>query len=364
MAAKPTISDVAARAGVSKGAVSFALNGRTGVSAETRARILRAAGELGFVPNATARALSTRRAGSLGLVFARRPEMLRSDPFFPPFIAGIESAISVAGHLLVLRFVGDADAEIDAYRELAKTGRVDGVFVTDLRIDDPRPALLENLGLPAVTLNRPDVPSAAPAVCVDDAGAIRDAVAHLIRLGHRRIAQVAGPGRYLHATSRRRVCAEALIAAGLREGPVMEADFSAAGGAAATRDLLDAPDRPTAILYASDLMAIAGLSVAQHRGLRIPEDLSVVGFDDDELSEHLAVPVSTVRTDAFGWGQAAANALLARVNGEKVNDIHMPAAKFVVRASTGPVPQHSRPTSTRRITAARAVPSPKKKESS
>ena len=117
MAVKPTISDVAARAGVSKGAVSFALNGRSGVSPETRARILQAAQELGFVPNANARALSTRRSGSLGLVFARRPEMFRSDPFFVPFIAGIESAISPTGHLLVLRFVGD-----DGYRGRGLSG--------------------------------------------------------------------------------------------------------------------------------------------------------------------------------------------------------------------------------------------------
>lgn len=364
MPAKPTISDVAARAGVSKGAVSFALNGRAGVSPETRARILQAAGELGFVPNAAARALSTRRSGSLGLVFARRPEMLRSDPFFPQFIAGIESAVASTGYLLALRFVGDADAEIEAYRELARTGRVDGVFVTDLRIDDPRPALLEGLGLPAVTLNRPDLPSAAPAVCVDDAGAVRDAVEHLISLGHRRIGQVCGPGRYLHAANRRRVCAQVLLEAGLTEGPVVEADFSAAGGAAATRELLDATERPTAILYASDLMAVVGLSVAQHRGLRIPDDLSVVGFDDGDLSEHLAVPLSTVRTDAFGWGRAAAAALMARVDGDQVDDIHQPAAKFVVRASTGPAPQRSRRTSTRRKTALRAVPSPPEKESS
>ena len=363
MATKPTISDVAARAGVSKGAVSFALNGRPGLSQQTRERILHAADELGFVPNSTARALAGRRAGSLGLIFARRPEMLRSDPFFPPFIAGVESTVSPIGQLLALRFVADADAEVAAYRDLAKTRRVDGVFVTDLRTSDPRPALLESLGLPAVTLNRPDVPSAAPAVCVDDAGAVRDAVEHLLQLGHRRIGQVCGPGMYLHTANRRRVCAEVLGAAGLPEGPVVEADFSAAGGASATRELLDAPEPPTAILYASDLMAVAGLSVAHYLGLRIPDDLSVIGFDDHALSEHLAVPVATVQTDAFGWGQAAAGALLARVNGEQVSDIHLPAAEFVVRASTGPAPQGSRRTSTRRRTAVPANPSRPEKES-
>lgn len=192
--------------------------------------------------------------------------------------------------------------ESEAYRELARTGRVDGVFVTDLRVDDPRPALLEELGLPSVTLNRPGVPSDAPAVCVDDGAAVRDAVEHLVRLGHRRIGQVAGPGRYLHAADRRRVCAEVLAESGLPEGPVLETDFSAAGSAAATAQMLDTAGRPTAILYASDLMAVAGMSVAQHRGLRIPEDLSVVGFDDGEPAEHLPSPLATVRTDAYRSG--------------------------------------------------------------
>lgn len=342
MGIKPTISDVAARAGVSKGAVSFALNGRDGVSAQTRARILRAAADLGFTPNAMARALSTRRSGNLGLVMARPHETLRSDPFFPAFIAGIESMLAPSGHLLSVRLVGDEAAEAEAYRDLARTGRVDGVFVTDLLAGDQRPALLEDLGLAAVTLNRPEVPGAAPAVCVDDGPAVQDAVQELINRGHRRIGHVGGPARYLHASHRRGVWADALRDACLPEGPYEEADFSAAGGAEATRTMLDSADRPTAILYASDLMAIAGLAVAALRGLRIPEDLSVVGFDDDQISAHLPVPLSSVRTDAYGWGQAAAAALQARVTGEEVGDIDLPVAQFILRSSIGPAPRSAR----------------------
>jgi LacI family repressor for deo operon, udp, cdd, tsx, nupC, and nupG len=338
MAQKPTISDVATRAGVSKGAVSFALNGRAGVSPETRDRILRIAQELGFAPNAAARALSVRRSGSLGLIIARRFESLRSDPFFPPFVAGIESAIAPSGHLLVVRLVGDEDTELKAYGELARAGRVDGVFVTDLRVDDPRPALLAKLGLPAVTLNRPAAAGAGPAVCVDDAPAVRAAVEHLLRLGHRRIGHVAGPGRYQHAADRRRVWADVLGESGLSTDLMVEADFSAEGGAAATRHLLDLPEPPTAILYASDLMAVAGLTAALQRGLHVPQDLSVVGFDDGELSQHLPTPLSTIRTDAFGWGEAAAAALQAHITGDDINDINLPAAQFIPRGSSGPAP--------------------------
>jgi LacI family repressor for deo operon, udp, cdd, tsx, nupC, and nupG len=332
---KPTISDVAARAGVSKGLVSFALNNRPGVAADTKARILLAVDELGFRPSRTARALSSSKTASLGLVLARQPEMLRADPFFPPFIAGVEQVIAPADMALIVRFVPDAAAERLAYAELAH-GRADGVIVTDIRRGDPRPALLAKLGLPAVTLNRPSADSPIPAVCLDDTQGVRAAVEHLIALGHRRIAHVGGPAEYLHTESRRRQWAEALLAADLPAGVYIEADFTAAGGAKATAQLLDAEQPPTAILYASDLMAVAGMAEAYRRGLRIPEDLSVVGFDDAELSAHLHPPLTTVRTDAFGWGRAAATALISHLAGEHVEDVHLPAAVFVLRESTAP----------------------------
>jgi DNA-binding LacI/PurR family transcriptional regulator len=167
---------------------------------------------------------------------------------------------------------------------------------------------------------------------------------HLIRLGHRRIGHVGGPARYLHAVYRRTVWAEVLRDACLPQGPYEEADFSAAGGAEDTRMMLDAADRPTAILYGSDLMAIAGLAAGQQRGLRIPGDLSVVGFDDGEISAHLPVPLSTVRTDAYGWGRAAVAALRAYVGGEEVGDIALPAAQFILRDSIGPAPRAPRRT--------------------
>jgi LacI family repressor for deo operon, udp, cdd, tsx, nupC, and nupG len=346
MAPKPTISDVAARAGVSKGAVSFALNGKPGVSNGTRSRILEAAGDLGFSPSHTARSLASSRTGALAMVLARQPDLLRSDPFFPPFVAGVESVIAPAGQALLLRFVPDARAERAAYTELAH-GRADGVLISDLRTRDPRPALLAELGLPAVTLNRPTGRSPFPAVCLDDTRGVRDAVDHLVRLGHSRIAHVAGPARYLHAASRRREWTSVLSDAGLQPGQLVETDFTAAGGAAATRTLLDRPDRPTAILYANDLMAVAGMAVAHRRGLRIPADLSVIGFDDAELSAHLHPPLATVRTDAYDWGRAAATALLELLAGNEAPDVHLSPAEFIARESTARPPRAARTAVTR-----------------
>jgi LacI family transcriptional regulator, repressor for deo operon, udp, cdd, tsx, nupC, and nupG len=335
MATKPTISDVAARAGVSKGAASFALNGKAGVSAKTRDRVLQVADELGFTPSATARALAGKRSDTLGLILARDPGMLGSDPFFPPFIAGVETALAPESRALTLRFV-EAAEETAAYTDAARSHRMDGVILADLRVDDQRPALLADLALPYVSLNRPAVPSIGPAVCLDDRPGIRAAAEHLIELGHVDIAHVAGPADYLHANNRRAEWAATLREAGLPLGRVVESDFTAKGGATATEALLTGHPRPTAILYANDLMAIAGIATAQRHGIHVPDDLSIVGYDDIELGAHLNPPLSSVRTDAYAWGHAAAEALMALLAGGRPSDSYLPAATFVVRASTAP----------------------------
>ena len=208
-------------------------------------------------------------------------------------------------------------------------------------------ALLDDLGLPAVTLNRAAAGTTATAVCVDDGPAVREAVHHLVGLGHRNIGHIGGPSTYLHATHRRQVWARALHDAGLPAGPVVEADFSAGGGAAATVEMLGADSPPTAILYANDLMAVAGVAAARQRGVLVPDHLSVVGFDDSQLSAYLTAPLTTVHTDVYGWGKAAATALLTRTEGQPVADIYLPAAQFVTRASTGPVPGRPRKQSAR-----------------
>ncbi|MFF5173223.1 LacI family DNA-binding transcriptional regulator [Micromonospora sp. NPDC000089] len=335
--ARPTIRDVARAAGVSKGLVSFALNGRPGVADETRERILTAARALGWEPSHRARALSASRAFAVGLVIARPPELLGADPFYPAFIAGVERTLTDRGLALVLQVVPES-AEETSYRRLAADGRVDGVFLLDLRVADPRLALLEGLGLPAVTIARPDTPTRWPALLIDDRPGIAAAVAHLAALGHRRIAHVAGPDHYLHGRSRRQAWERALTDAGLPADRCVESDFSAAGGAQATRALLEAAERPTAIVYANDLMAIAGLAVARERGLDVPAQLSVTGFDDAELAGYVSPPLTTVRTDPFEWGRAAALALLRLIDGEPVADVPTPPAPLVVRASTAPPP--------------------------
>ncbi len=336
---RPTINDVARASGVSKGAVSFAFNNRTGLAPETRARILAVARDMGWTPSSRARALSVSRALAVGLVMARPPETLRADPFFPSFIAGVESELSRHGYALLLQVVPEHEGEQQSYRRLSDEGRVDGVFVTDLHVDDQRPALLAELGLPAVIVG-PALPEAFwPSVGVDDGPGIVAAVEHLLAQGHTRIAHVSGPSRMVHGRSRRVAWAAALQAANLPEGPCVEADFSAEGGSAATRKLLDLADPPTAIVYANDLMAIAGLAVAAGRGIDVPGDLSVTGYEDTELAAHLQPPLTTVCSDVIGWGRAAAVRLLELIDQRPATDVQLPLPRLVVRGSSGPVPQ-------------------------
>lgn len=339
MSRRPTIGDVAKLAGVSRATVSFVLNNRPGVAADTQQRVRSAAEELGWTPSSSARALSTGRVRAVGLVLAREPELLGTDPFFPAFMAGIETVISETGDGLMLQ-MSRFENEVDTYRRLAADRRVDGVFLTDLRSDDPRPALVAELGLPAVAVGAPDSGTGLPSVNLDDRPAVREAVRHLVELGHRDIAYVAGPDEFVHARRRRQAWSDALAEAGLPEGTLLPGGFTAEGGAHATRMLLERPTPPTAIVYGNDLSATAGMAVAQDAGLRLPEDLSVVGFDDVPLASYTNPPLTTCRANPVSWGRASAQALVELIETGGTADMELEPAAFVVRGSTGPAPGH------------------------
>jgi DNA-binding LacI/PurR family transcriptional regulator len=337
MSRRPTIGDVASLAGVSRATVSFVLNNRPGVAADTQRRVRAAAEELGWTPSSSARALSTGRARAVGLVLAREPELLGTDPFFPAFMAGIETVISETGDGLMLQMSRPED-EVDTYRRLAADRRVDGVFLTDLRHDDIRPALVAELGLPAVAVGTPDSGTGLPSVGLDDRPAVREAVRHLIELGHRDIAYVAGPEEFVHARRRSQAWRDALADAGLPKGTLLPGGFTAEGGAVATRRLLRQPSPPTAIVYGNDLSATAGMAVAQDAGLRLPEDLSVVGFDDVPLASYTNPSLTTCRSNPVSWGRASAQALVELIETGSTSDQELEPATLVVRGSTGPAP--------------------------
>ncbi|MBA2725003.1 MAG: LacI family DNA-binding transcriptional regulator [Actinobacteria bacterium] len=336
---RPTIADVARLAGVSKGSVSHVFNDRSDIGVSTRLRILAAAEELGWRPNAAAIALSRARAMSIGLIMSRSPELLSSDPFFPELLAGIEQVLAPKGYALLLHMVSDEGPnERQAYKRLAEAGRVDGVLLTDSRVDDPRYLLVTELNLPAIIIGRVDGKTSIP--WVDDPQqdeVVAESVTHLISLGHRRIAYVSGPDRYVHGHRRREAFESALRSHSLRSEATISADFTAAGGAKATSEILESAS-PTAIIYANDVMAVAGMGVAQERGLNIPADLSIIGFDDEPLARWTRPALTTVRYHIQAQGAIAATALLRLLDGETFEYLATPRNELIIRESTAAAP--------------------------
>lgn len=334
----PTIADVARLAGVSTGAVSYAMNGRPGVSDRTRERIRRAAAELGWEPSSNARALMRQRVQAVGLVLAAT-HLLDGNDFFAPFVTGVEQALSAREYALLLRAVGSGqDAEVRAYQRMWQQHQVDGVLVADVREPDPRLRFLAETGMPAVVVDRLDPAAGFLTLDSNHAAGVARAVRHLVGLGHRRIAFVGGPAVLRHVADRRTAWQETLAGAGLPPGPAVHDDATELGGARATRAVLAATPRPTAVVYASDLMAIAGLGALRDAGLRVPADVSVVGFDDVRLAAHLTPPLTTVRVDYVRLGRDCAELLLATLLDTPRPSPEPISAELVVRGSTAPPP--------------------------
>ncbi|MGA5266510.1 LacI family DNA-binding transcriptional regulator [Streptomyces lydicamycinicus] len=352
-ARRPTIKDIARRAGVSESAVSFALNDRPGVSQETRARVRRVAEELGWQANSAARALSGERAGALGLVLARPAQTLGVESFFLQLVSGIQEVLSARQIALLFQVVEDLGTECALYRRWWAERRVDGVLVVDPRTEDPRPELLAALGLPAVVVGGPATPgpdpsepaagpAAAPArpllstVWADDAKAMARVLDHLYGLGHRRIVHIAGLPGLAHTARRIRSLRTEADRRGLdhRQVHSVTTDYSDAEGAEATRRLLDAERPPTAIVYDNDVMAVAGASVAAERGIPVPGALSIVAWDDSALCRVTHPRLTALVRDTPGFGRLAAQELLAVLDGGPLRTVQGELPHLEAREST------------------------------
>ncbi|MEU4214957.1 LacI family DNA-binding transcriptional regulator [Actinoplanes sp. NPDC026623] len=334
---RPTIADIAREAGVSKGAVSYALNGRPGVSEATRERILAIADRRGFRASAAARALAGAPAKVVGLALQRPPSTLGVEPFFMELISGVEAELSTRSYALLLRMVpdGDAAAEIDVYRQWWVEGRVDGVLLCDVRADDPRVPAVEEIGLPTVIVG-PPAGGGSASVWSDDAVSVAEALEHLAGLGHRRVARVAGIAGLAHTAARTRAFAEACPRLPVTSANTIWTDYTGEAGARATRDLLGGHPRPTAIVYDNDIMAIAGLATARELGLRVPAELSIVAWDDSPVCGLVHPPLTALTRDIAAYGAHAARLLLAVIGGEQVGSRLDEPARLVARGSTAP----------------------------
>jgi len=336
MANRVTIVDVAERAGVAISSVSSALNNRPGVSESTRKRILETAAELKFVPSLRGKSLSAKRAFAVGFVVHRDPTVLESDPFFASFIGGLESVLDSRGYALVLQMRSDAGNAVERYRKLSADRRVDGVFLSEIEIDDPRIELLQELQLPAVAINPDRGPFPFPAVRQDHREGIAHLVRHLTDAGHERIAYVSGPLNFIHSRQRLEAWRESVLDRGLRPGPTFEGDFTFDGGLRAADTLLSHKVRPTAVMFGNDLMAVGFMTRAAALGFDIPADVSVAGYDGIQLGEYIRPSLTTLRTSPHLVGAEAARLLVDAIEGKPGDDVDVPAAELVIRHSTGP----------------------------
>ncbi len=332
-----TIKEIARRCGVSQGAVSYALNNRPGVSEATRARVLKVAAELEWVPNRAARQLSAARSETFGLVLARTAQTLIEEPYFMGFVGGVESVLSERSYALALQVVADLAEEMATYRKWAAERRVDGVIVVDLRVDDPRIPLLRKLDLPAVLVGDPELAGGMPCVWTNGTAAMNAALDHVASLGHRAVARVAGPPDFGEIWIRDRAFEFATCRLGLT-GQVRHTDFSAVQGATTTRDLLTGDARPTAIIYDNDLMAVAGLAVVQGLGLRIPDDITLVAWDDSTLCRITNPAITAMSHNIVGYGAEVTRRLLELLSGARPQAHLYSTPLLTIRESSGPPP--------------------------
>ncbi len=331
-----TISDVAARAGVSVATVSRVLNGNYPVAEHTRDRVSQAVRDLGYVANAHARALIKSTSGTVGVILHDI-----SDPYFAEIVKGIQEVADESGRLvLICSSQRDPDREI-AYIEMLRGQRVDGVIITSgyVEDDDFVTALHEQArGLRlqgSILVLCGHYPVRSPAVVPDNAGGAFGVTAHLLQLGHRRIAHLSGPPRFSTTEDRQRGYEGALASYGIPADPglVVGGDFSRDGAYASCARLVDSGIDFSAIFAANDIMAIGALAALRDRGLRVPDDVSVVGFDDLPISRDLSPPLTTVAVPMADIGRRAMGLIVNPPSHTWV--VHL-ATQVVIRASTSP----------------------------
>jgi LacI family transcriptional regulator len=332
---RPTIADVARLAGVHASTVSRALDpaARHRISAAVAERVSAAAEKLGYRPSALAAGLRSGRSHTVGVLV---PDL--TNPVFPPIVQAIEAALARAGYVTLLASTeADPAKEALLIRRMAAQG-ADGIILASAASGSPAPEAALRLGLPMVLVNRRLPGTDLPAVVSEDAAGIGLAVRHLLGLGHRRIAHLAGPSGVATAADRLRGFRAALRAAGLAPVAVERAAaYTRAAGGAAARALLRAGGF-TAIVAANDLLALGAYDALREAGLRVPVDVSVTGFNDMPMADLVDPPLTTVRIQHAAMGEAAASALLARLRGEAPEGLTRLPAALVVRESTAAPP--------------------------
>lgn len=328
-----TIKDVARRAGVSVTTVSRVLNNsRHPISPETRERVLAAIKELGFYPNAMARSLQLHETKTIGLIL---PDI--ANPYYPGIVRGVEDVAHEKGYTVILCNTDRSRERTKEYLRVLREKRVDGVIFTGGGAveDASREHFFEQGSVATVVIGRHK--ANLPAVQVDNVRAAQEAVEHLLHLGHRRIATVTGPAVSTTARDRLEGYRRAIEAEGvdIESGWIVEGDFEFSSGYQAVGRLpLRGPGKITAIFAHNDLMAIGAIKALQERGLKVPEDVAVVGFDNIPLASFITPTLSTVAVPVYDLGVTAMRVLAELLAGRKVPPVTFLATHLEVRESS------------------------------
>lgn len=327
-----TIEEVAAAAGVSRSTVSRVVNGSTAVSPEALDAVNRAIADLNYVPNRAARSLASRQTHAIALIVPEDTTRFFGDPFFAAIVSGINARLSRSDYVLNL-FIANDDPG-DKTTSYVRSGAVDGAIVVSHHTSD---TFIDRIAavVPVVYGGRPVRERERDYyVDVDNVRGGRDAVAHLIAHGRRRIATITGPLNMPAGVDRLRGYRQALQEAGLPEGPIEDGRFTSDGGTAAMRRMLErGGDLPDAIFIASDLMARGAMSVLTAAGIRVPEDISIVGFDDSPVATSVSPALTTMRQPSFAQGERMASILLDLLAGREAPHVTILETELIPRDS-------------------------------
>ena len=326
-----SIKDVAAEAGVSVATVSRVLNSHPSVSPDAKARVLAAVDALGYRPNAVARSLRTDQTRTLGLIIS---DVL--NPYFTALARSVEEAARALGYSVI---IGNADERPELQDHHIRTlldRRIDGLLVSPT--DGGSPQILDAArgGTPMVFVDRWIPGVDVPVVRADGCPAVRDLVAHLHRLGHRRLAIIAGPAATTTGSERVEAFRDALGEHGLPlpDAYIGQGDFQADSGRRATERFLALPEPPDAVFAADNLMALGALDAIRARGLRVPQDIALAAFDDIPWFVHTDPPITAIAQPTGDLGRAAVRALVDVIEGRPPQSVTL-SARLVVRRSCG-----------------------------
>lgn len=337
-----TISDLARRLEISKASVSYALNGRPGVSEETRRRVLELADTLGFQASSAAVALSGSRSGTIGIVIARDPSIITAEGFYMRTLFGVEQYLNEADASLLLRLTGEQGQDLEVYRRWARQRRVDGFLLFDEFDPDPRIELLAALDVPATLVTSSAKDDGVGRLITPEIDTVTVLLDHLLAMGHNRIAHVSGPMRYVHEQVR----SSLLASEGRRRGMKVThlvGTYEYASGAELTRRALATKARPTAIVLGNDIMAVAALRSATDLGLGVPQDVSIVAWDDSVLCTVARPRLTAMDHGLVEKARLATDLLFELIDGRGLDHQdrphrHSPVGTLLVRESTGPAP--------------------------